>query len=424
MHADRIIYRINSIYTPHQIPPVRGKSMAKIQEIHDGYIAIKDGKIIGIGDANWDQFLGSSTELIDAHGLIAIPGLIDSHTHLVHAGSRENEYEELQKGTPYLDILNRGGGILGTVEKTRKASFDELYQKAYRSLNTMMTFGVTTVESKSGYGLSLEHETKQLRVNQKLNDHHPILVLSTYMGAHAIPKEYKGRKDDYIDQMIHDLKIIADENLASAVDVFCEEGVYSVEETEKILSAAKNLGYRIKMHADEIHSLGGAGLGVKLGCSSVDHLMAISDEDIKKLAKSNTVANVLPGTSFYLKKGYARARYMIDSDVALSIAGDYNPGSCPSENFQLIMQLASNQMKLLPEEILNAVTINAAYHLGVSESKGSLEVGKDADIVLMDAPNLTYILYHFGINHTKDVYILGKKVVQNKQIVRDTYETR
>ena len=424
MHADRIIYRIHTIYTPNQIPPVRGKKMAMIKEIHDGYIAIKDGKIIGIGNGNWDPFLGSNTELIDAFGLIAIPGLIDSHTHLVHAGSRENEYEELQKGTPYLEILNRGGGILGTVEKTRKASFDELYQKAYRSLNTMMTYGVTTVESKSGYGLSLEHETKQLRVNKKLNDHHPMLVLSTYMGAHAIPKEYKGRKDEYIETMIHDLKIIAEENIATAVDVFCEEGVYSVEETKTILNAAKKLGYRIKMHADEIHSLGGAGLGVELGCTSVDHLMAISDEDMIKLSTSNTIANVLPGTSFYLKKGYANARKMIDSEVALSIAGDYNPGSCPTENFQLIMQLASNQMKLLPQEILNAVTINASYHLGVSESKGSLEIGKDADIVLMEAPNLTYIMYHFGINHVKDVYIMGKKVVHNKQIVRDTYETR
>lgn len=424
MHADLIIYRIKTIYTPDQLPPVRGKNMAKINEIHDGYIAIKDGKIMGIGHGNWDMYLGSSTELIDAYGLIALPGLIDSHTHLVHAGSRENEYEELQKGTPYLDILNRGGGILGTVEKTRKASFEELYQKAYHSLDTMMTFGVTTVESKSGYGLSLEHETKQLRVNKKLNDHHPMLVLSTYMGAHAIPKEYKGRKDEYISEMIHDLKVISDENIATAVDVFCEEGVYSVEETKHILTEAKKLGYSIKMHADEIHSLGGASLGVELGCTSVDHLMAISDEDIEKLAHSNTVANVLPGTSFYLKKGYANARKMIDAGVSLSIAGDYNPGSCPTENFQLIMQLASNQMKLLPEEILNAVTINAAYHLGVSESKGSLEVGKDADIVFMDAPNLTYVMYHFGINHTKDVYINGRKVVQNKQIVRDTYETR
>ena len=424
MQADLIIYQIKRIYTPNQMPPVRGKNMSKIREIFGGYIAIKDGKIIGIGDDDYQVFVGEKTELIDGSHVIAIPGLVDSHTHLVHAGSRENEYEELQKGTPYLDILNRGGGILGTVEKTRNASFEELYHKAYRSLDIMMTYGVTTVESKSGYGLSLEHETKQLRVNKKLNDKHPMLVLSTYMGAHAIPKEYKGRKDDYINEMISDMKRIADENIASAVDVFCEESVFSVDETKRILTEAKKLGFQIKMHADEIHSLGGAGLGVELKCSSVDHLMAISHEDILKLSHSNTVANVLPGTSFYLKKGYANARKMIDQNVALSIAGDYNPGSCPTENFQLIMQLASNQMMLSPEEILNAVTLNASYHLGVSDSKGSLEIGKDADIVLLDAPNLTYVLYHYGINHTKDVYIMGKLVVKDQKIVRDNHETR
>jgi imidazolonepropionase len=419
MKADKVIYKIKSIYTPDLTPPIRGKDLAHIKEIEQGFIAIKDGKICGIGEGDGDDFIDSHTEIIDAKHRIALPGLIDSHTHLVHAGSRENEYEELQKGVPYLDILKRGGGILGTVEKTRQASFDELYHKAYHSLDQMLLHGVTTVESKSGYGLCFECETKQLRVNQRLNDHHPMLVLSTYMGAHAVPKEYVNRKDEYINDMLHDLKKLSEMDLAQAVDVFCEEGVYSIEETRKILLEAKKLGFRIKMHADEIHSLGGAGLGADLGCTSVDHLMAISDEDMIKLGKSHTVANVLPGTSFYLKKGFADARKMIENNIALSIAGDYNPGSCPSENFQLIMQLASNYMRLLPAEILNAVTINPAYHLGISHSKGSLDIGKDADIVLMDAPNLSYIMYHFGINHTSDVFILGQKVVSDQKIVRE-----
>ena len=418
MHADRIIYHIKSIYTSEQVPPVKGMSMSLIKEIKDGFIAIKDGKIMGIGEGEGDSFIHSETELIDAHQMIMIPGLIDSHTHLVHGGSREYEYEKLQKGTPYLEILNQGGGILGTVMHTRNASFEELYQKAYHSLDLMMTYGVTTVESKSGYGLSFEHETKQLRVNQRLNDHHPIRVLSTYMGAHAVPKEYVARKQEYISSMMEDIKKLKNLELAEAVDVFCEEGVFSVDETKMILEYAKSLGYKIKMHADEIHPLGGAGLGVRLGCTSVDHLMAIKEEDIELLSKSNTVANVLPGTSFYLKKSYAKAREMIDRGVALSIAGDYNPGSCPTENFQLVMQLASNQMKLTPEEVLTAVTINPAYHLGVSSSKGSLEVGKDADFVLLDIPNLTYMLYHFGINHVKDVYIKGKKVVSDQKVVK------
>lgn len=419
MHADTVIYNIQSIYTPNQLPPVRGKKLAQIKEVKQGFIAVKDGKICGLGEGRGDGFIASDTEIVDAKHCIALPGFIDSHTHLVHAGSRESEYEELQKGVPYLDILKRGGGILGTVEKTRHASFEELYEKAYRSLDHMMLYGVTTVESKSGYGLCLECETKQLRINQRLNENHPIFVLSTYMGAHAIPKEYHKRKDEYITEMLHDLKKLSETDLAEAVDVFCEEGVFSIEETKVILSEAKRLGFKIKMHADEIHSLGGAGLGVDLGCTSVDHLMAISEEDMKKLGASKTIANVLPGTSFYLKKGFADVRKMIDYNVALSIAGDYNPGSCPTENFQLIMQLASNYMMLLPEEILNATTINPAYHLGISHSKGSIEVGKDADIVLMDVPNLSYIFYHFGINHVKDVFIQGKRVVSNQKIVRE-----
>ena len=419
MQADKIIYHIKTIYTPNQIPPVKGSDLSRIKEIEDGFIAIKDGKICGIGDGDGHDFIGHDTILIDAENRIALPGLIDSHTHLVHAGSRENEYEALQKGIPYLDILARGGGILGTVEKTRQATFDELYHKAYRSLDVMMMHGVTTVESKSGYGLCLECETKQLRVNQRLNDEHPVCVLSTYMGAHAVPKEFLDRREDYINEMLHDIKWLSETNLAQAVDVFCEEGVFSIEETKRILTQAKHYGFRIKMHADEIHPIGGAGLGVELGCSSVDHLMAISDEDMIKLGQSNTVANVLPGTSFYLKKGFANARKMIDHNVALSIAGDYNPGSCPTENFQLIMQLASNYMKLLPAEVLNATTINPAYHLGLDHSKGSLEVGKDADIILLDAPNLSYILYHFGINHVTDVYIKGQCVVHHQKIVRE-----
>ena len=419
MIADLIIYNIKTIYTPYEKPPVHGSKMNSIHEIHQAFITIKDGLIIDFGAGDYKKHIDTHTILHNANQQIVLPGLIDSHTHLVHGGSREDEYKLLQQGVPYLDILKNGGGILGTVQKTRDASIDELYQKAYHSLNEMMLHGVTTVESKSGYGLSLEHETKQLLVNQMLDKNHPIQVLSTYMGAHAVPKEYLNDKRKYIENMKRDLLRIQELSLADAVDVFCETGVFSIEETKDILSHAKNLGFHIKMHADEIHSLGGAGLGVELGCTSVDHLMAISDEDIKKLASSNTIANLLPGTSFYLNKSYARARQMIDSDVAVSVSGDYNPGSCPTENFQFIMQLASNKLKMTPEEVLNAVTINPAYHLGLDSQIGSIEIGKKANIVIMNAPNLSYILYHFGINHTHDVIIDGKIVVENRQIVRE-----
>ncbi|MBU1093725.1 MAG: imidazolonepropionase [Firmicutes bacterium] len=420
MSADLIIYNIGVLYTPYLKPPVRGHDMSKIKKINNAFIAIKDGLILDFGDHDYVHYISSSTIVFDAKKQIALPGLIDSHTHLVHAGTREEEYAKLRAGIPYLDILKAGGGILGTVEKTRNASFDDLYHHAFGSLSEMMLYGVTSVEAKSGYGLNLETEIKQLKVAQKIQDFHPVRLISTYMGAHAVPKEYLGHTKGYIEQLIEDMKVIKNENLAEAVDVFCETGVFSVEETKTILSSAKALGFSIKLHADEIDSLGGAGLGVDLGATSVDHLMAIRDEDIVKLSKSNTVANLLPGTSFYLNKGYAPARKMIDSNVIVSVSGDYNPGSCPTENFQFIMHLASNQLKMSPEEILNAVTINPAYHLGISDQVGSIEIGKEADIVLMDAPNLSYLLYHFGINHTKHVFIKGKLVVLNRQIVRES----
>jgi len=420
MSADLIIYNIGKLYTPYLNPPVRGADMSKLKVIKDAFVAIKDGLILDLGDQDYERYNSDNTETFDAKGMVVLPGLIDSHTHLVHAGSREDEYAKLRSGTPYLDILKAGGGILGTVEKTRKASFDSLYRYAYGSLSEMMLYGVTTVEAKSGYGLNHETEMKQLEVAKKLNETHPVHVISTYMGAHAIPVEFKGRTSDYINQLYKDMESIISLNLADFVDVFCETGVFSVAETKQILEKATKMGLSVKLHADEIDSLGGAGLGVDLGATSVDHLMAISDEDIEKLGHSNTIANLLPGTSFFLNKGYANARKMIDQNVAVSIAGDYNPGSCPTENFQLIMHLASNKLKMTPEEILNAVTINPAYHLKEDKHVGSLAIGKQADLVIMDALNLSYIVYHFGVNHAKHVLIKGKFVVKNRQIVRES----
>lgn len=418
MKASVLIQHIKTIYTPYKTPPVHGKHMNKMKEIHDAFIAIKDSMILDFGTGDGEKYIDNHTIIHDAKGAIVVPGFIDSHSHLVHAGSREDEYEKLNQGVPYLDILNEGGGILGTVEKTRKASFEALYQQAMKSLDHMLLYGVTVLEAKSGYGLNFENEVKQLEVARSLELAHPIHIKHTYMAAHAIPHEYKENREGYIVSILEDMKKIKDMKLAGAVDVFCETGVFSLIETRRILSKAKDLGFAIKMHADEIHSLGGAGLGVDLHCTSVDHLMAIKDEDIDKLAYSHTVANLLPGTSFYLKKGYANARKMIDEGVAVSVSGDYNPGSCPSENFQLIMQLASRELHMTPHEILHAVTINPAYHLGISETHGSIEIGKYANLVCLDAPNLAYMFYHFGINHTKDVYIEGKRVVYQKQIVR------
>ncbi len=416
MFADRIITHIDHLYTTEETPPLRKGALNRVRVHDDAYIAFKDGLIHQIGMGSHDHLIGEHTILHDGRHSIAVPGLIDSHTHLVHGGTREDEYERLLEGTPYLDILAEGGGIHGTVEKTRKASFEALLQKAFRSLDQMMLHGVTTIEGKSGYGLETKTELKQLHVMKRLNERHPVKIVVTAMGAHAVPKDID--RKTYIESVIADLSTIKRENLASAVDVFCETGVYSITETKRILLAAQKLGFRVKLHADEIDPLGGAGLAVELNASSADHLMAISDQDIMTMSTSDTIANLLPGTSFYLNKEYAPARKMIDQGVAVSISGDYNPGSCPTENFQLIMQLASNKLKMTPTEVLNAVTANAAYHLNLFDKVGSLEVGKRGNVVLMRVPNLSYVFYHFGINHTKDVFIDGLPTVIDQRIIR------
>jgi imidazolonepropionase len=414
MKADLIIHNIKTLYNPNQEPPVKGLKMSQIEQIDHAFIAIKKGVILHVGQHHFEQYRDSNTQLYDAKQTIAVPGFIDPHTHLVHAGSREYEYEKIQKGTPYLDILKQGGGILGTVLKTKEASETSLYDQALVSLNRMLCQGVTAIEAKSGYGLDLDTEIKQLVVAKKLNENHPIEIVSTYLGAHAIPKNYQDNPQDFVTKIIDDLKEIKKRDLAEAVDVFCETGVFSIEDTRKILTEAKKLGFLVKLHADEIHALGGAGLGVELHAVSADHLMAIKDTDILLLAQSNTVANLLPGTSFFLKKGYAPARKMIDQGCAVSISTDYNPGSSPSEAFQLMMQIAFIKLNMTPEEILNATTLNPAYQLKRHHEMGSIQVGKKANIVLLNVPNLTYMLYHYGICHTQDVFIDGKLVFQSK----------
>jgi imidazolonepropionase len=409
--ADLIVCNIKTLYMPSQKGPLRKASLNTLTVINDAFIAIKNGKILAIGnDKDRIDYEDLHTKIHDARQFVACPGFIDSHTHLVHASSREKEYALLNQGVAYLDILSKGGGILSTVEKTRLATFESLYDQSLKSLNQMLRFGVTTIEAKSGYGLNKETEIKQLRVAEKLNQQHPITIVSTYLGAHAIPKEYQSNKAKYIHSIMEDMITIKKENLATSVDVFCEDRVFNVDESRKILLRAKELGFNVKLHADEIVSLGGAGLGVELKATSVDHLMAISNDDILKLANSYTVANLLPGTSFYLNKNYAPARKLIDLGAIVAISGDYNPGSSPTENFQFVMHLAFSKLKMTASEILNAVTVNAAFHLKI-ENKGTLLEGMDADFILLDIPNLEYMFYHYGINHVKEVFISGEKVV-------------
>lgn len=405
-----IVHNISNLVTVRgNNLPRFGRQMDDVEIIEDGYIVIDNGKFTEIGKG--DGFLKyKNAELISGKGKTVTPGLIDCHTHLVHGGSRENEFKMKLEGMSYLDILNNGGGILSTVEKTKYSSFEDLYQKAKKSIGTMLSYGTTVVEAKSGYGLDIDTEVKQMKVAIKLDHDLPVKVVSTYMGAHALPKEYKDKREDYIRLVKEMITKVKYEDLAKFVDVFCEEGVFNIEESRDILEYAKTVGLGIKIHADEIHDLGGALLASELGCISAEHLLASSEENLKKLSLNRVIAVMLPLTSFNLNSNFLNARYLIDNNGALAIATDYNPGSSPSENIQLAMQVAAIKARLTPREVITATTINAAAALDLIEEIGSIDINKKANFIIFDAPNLEYILYHFGINHTDQVYINGKLI--------------
>ncbi|WP_432205260.1 imidazolonepropionase (plasmid) [Cetobacterium somerae] len=409
MNADLIVYNIGQLVTGRELSLKDGESsMENIEILENGYIAISGNEIMAFGAGEVpSKLVKFTTKLLDAEGCVVTPGLIDSHTHLVHGGSRENEFLDKIQGVPYLDILERGGGILSTVKATREATEDELLDKAKKTLRTMLSLGVTTVESKSGYGLDSETELKQLKVNERLNHEQEIEIVSTFMGAHAVPKEYENNREEFIKKMLDLLPIIKERKLAEFFDVFCEKGVFTTEESKKMFKEAKKYGLKLRIHADEIENTKGAELAKELHMYSADHLMAISDEGIKALKNSKVIANLLPGTSFSLGKEYAPARKMIDNGVQVALSTDYNPGSCPTENLQLIMQIAALKLKMRPKEIFKAVTLNAARSIGREKKIGSIEEGKKADFVIFDAKNIEYILYRFGVNHTKQVFKNG-----------------
>lgn len=420
MKMDLIIKNIGKLVTMEgSFLPKTGKEMNELTVLENAYIAVVEGKIFKVGTGeDYKELVGENTVIDDASGMLVTPGLIDSHTHLVHGGSRENEFSKKLNGVPYIQILQEGGGILSTVNSTKKATFDELYKKAKKSLDRMLEFGVTTVEEKSGYGLELETEVKQLQVAHKLDEDHPVDLVHTFLGAHAVPVEYKSNSEAYIKLLVEEIMPKVKElGLAEFCDVFCEEGVFSVEESDYILSKAKEMGYKLKIHADEIVPIGGAELAAKLGCISADHLMAASEQGLKDMVGKGVIANILPGTSFNLNKPSANGRKMIDLNVPISLSSDYNPGSCPSENLQFVMQLGCLNLKMTPNEVLTAVTINAAHCVDRATEIGSIEIGKKADIAVFDAPNVEYLMYHFGINHIDRVYKEGKLVVKSKHVV-------
>ncbi|RUL51903.1 imidazolonepropionase [Lysinibacillus antri] len=396
--------------------PRTKEAMSNLGLIEDGSLWIEDGIIQAVGttkelEKRYSEKLHEA-EIVDAKNHLVTPGLVDPHTHVVYGGSREREFEMRLEGATYMDIMNAGGGIHATTRMTREATEDELIKQTTRRLDSFLAHGVTTIEGKSGYGMNLETELKQLRVMKKLQEQHVIDIVPTFMGAHAVPPEYKGREDEFVDHLIQDmLPVVAEEKLAEFNDVFCEKGVYTPEQSERILEAGKRFGLIPKIHADEIEPYGGAELAAKIGAISAEHLLKASEAGIKAMAKSGTIACLLPATALYLREEAAAGRKMIDEGVAVAISTDCNPGSSPTTSMPLVMNLACISMRLTPAEALTAATYNAACAINRQEQVGSLEVGKQADIVLWKTKNYQELQYLFGVNHVKSVWKKGIKVV-------------
>lgn len=394
--------------------PRSKEAMSELGLIEDGSVWLEDGKIAAVGSTAEleDQFAGRSAEadVIDAKGQLVTPGLVDPHTHVAYGGSREGEFEKRLQGVSYMDIMNAGGGIHATMRMTREATEEELVEGTMKRLDSFLEHGVTTIEGKSGYGMNLETELKQLKVMKKLNAEHPIDLVPTFMGAHAVPSEYKGKEDDFVDYLI-DVMLPEVAELAEFNDVFCEKNVYTPEQSERILEAGKKYGLTPKIHADEIVSYGGAELAAKVGAISAEHLLKASDEGIKAMADAGVIACLLPATALYLREEAAEGRKMIDSGVAVAISTDCNPGSSPTVSMPLVMNLACISMRLTPAEALVAATYNAACAIKREDRTGSIEVGKQADIVLWKVKSYQELQYLFGVNHVEAVWKNGEKVV-------------
>ncbi|MCD6594091.1 imidazolonepropionase [bacterium] len=392
---------------------IRGEMMSLPGIITDSAIVVDGEKIVDYGKRNdiLKNYGDKITTSVDAENSLVTPGLVDPHTHAVFLGTRETEFEMRLKGKSYMEIANTGGGILNTVKQVRKSDEDTLVQKSLLRFEQMLSNGITTVEVKSGYGLSVESELKMLNVIKKLRELVPQDIVPTFLGAHEIPDEYRpDRKSEYIDSIINEMiPQVANERLAKFCDVFCEKGVFDIEDTGRILTAAKENGLGLKMHADEIEPMGGTELGVSLGARSVDHLGAISDFGIVLLAQSETAAVFLPGTTFFLGlEKYAPARQLIGSGAIVALATDFNPGSSPTTNLPMIMSIACMQMKLTPTEVWAAATINAAYAIGLEFMVGSITKGKYADIAIWNAENHKQIPYFYGEKLVKIVIKRGK----------------
>lgn len=406
-----LIKNIGWLQTPAGSYSHKGSKQGKNLKLKDAAIAVEDGIIREITeDGKLPE--GEFDQEIDAEGKLATPGFVDGHTHLVFGGYRQNEIPMKLAGAGYLDILRAGGGILDTVRKTREAGFEELYAKSEGFLDEMLNMGITTCEAKSGYGLDMENELKMLEVIKALGEKHPMDVVPTFMGAHAIPPEYEGRGDEYIEMLCSEvIPEVRKRGLAEFCDVFCEDSVFNAEQSRKYMEKAREYGFELKIHADEIEDIGGSRLAGELEAVSAEHLIAAGESGMDSMAAGGTTAMLLPATSFYLGKTYAPARTMIDKGIPVAIASDFNPGSCPSLNLQLAVNLGYLRYKMTPEEILTAVTINPACAINRGDLVGTIEEGKQADIVIWDAPDFEMLCYRFGSN-------LADKIIKKGELIK------
>ena len=405
-----LIKNIGLLATPLGTAARSGSDQGKVQFLYDAFVRVEDGIITEVGCGKTNAKAGET--VIDAAGKLVTPGLVDAHTHLVFGGWRQNELGMKLHGKTYLEIQNAGGGIQSSTNATRAATEEELTTKAALALDEMLSFGTTTCEAKSGYGLETRHELKALQVIKNLNDRHPMDIVATFMGAHLVPKEYKENRKEYIRLVCEEMMpLVAQQGIAKYNDVFCEADTFDVDEARQILEAGKKYGLRPKIHADEIEAIGGSQLAGEMGAISAEHLIVCPPEGIEALAKGGVIACLLPATSFNLGATFAPAREMVSAGVPVAMATDFNPGSCPCLNMQFVINLGCLKYRLTPEEVLTAVTLNGAAAIDMAEKVGSVEPGKQGDLVIWDAPDLDYICYRFGSNLVKSV-IKGGKVVK------------
>lgn len=410
------LYRNAEIYTPHDPgTPLAGEKQRDVTHYPEGAILVSGGKVVGVGqeqDVVTKVDTNGNVQVIELGGRCLIPGFVDPHTHMCFAARREAEFLERIKGTPYLDILARGGGILSSVRAVASASEEELYEVTRHHVDSALRFGTTSLEVKSGYGLDTENELKMLKVIGQVAEEVSQDIVPTFLGAHAIPEGYRDMPDAFIDLVISEmLPAVMDQGIAKHCDIFCEEGVFSIEQGRRLLKVAKKLGMGVKLHADEVHDLGGAGLAAELTALSADHLLAASDENLAAMAHANVVATLLPATAYSLRKEYARARKMIELNLPVALATDCNPGSSYTESMPFVIGLAVLNMEMTPNEALVAATLNSSYAIGIADRVGSLDVGKQADFVVLDGESPAILAYHAGVSPVSEVYKRGLRVV-------------